>query len=226
HSPDRRHLCEEAQAMFLAIPWAGDVHRFTEAEPVIKLASNLSQDWLATTHSNHQLNLLQWNVAHSGMDPKSLCEVMNLSFFHKIVQIYRTRNTTPYNAVGGAHHLRNVGEELANGIRTTLVGIVNVNNNHWVAVMVDAARSTIRYGDSLGGNDTEVKAAIAWWINTHISHEFAEEDLLITCQQDTHSCLIFAANAAGHFILPAQIPLLQPEAAAEERISMFIHVAQ
>ena len=42
HSPDRQCLCEEAQAMFLAIPWAGDVHRFTKAEPVIKLASYLS----------------------------------------------------------------------------------------------------------------------------------------------------------------------------------------
>jgi len=31
-SPDRRRLCEEAQAMFLSIPWAGDVHGFTEAE--------------------------------------------------------------------------------------------------------------------------------------------------------------------------------------------------
>jgi len=77
------------------------------------------------------------------MDPQSLCEVVNLSFFHKILQIYHTRNTTPYNAVGGAHHLWNVGEELANGIQTTVVGIVNVNNNHWVVVVVDAAQSTI-----------------------------------------------------------------------------------
>jgi hypothetical protein len=144
------------------------------------------------------------------MDSWSLCEVVNLSFFHKIVQIYCTRNTTPYSAAGGARHLWNVGEEQANSIQMTVVRIVNVNNNHWVAVMVDAAQLTIRYGDSLGGNDTKVKAAIAWWINTHIPHEFVEEDLPIVHQQDTHSCLIFAANMAGHFILPAQIPLLQP----------------
>ena len=142
------------------------------------------------------------------MDPWSLCEVVNLSFFHKIVQIYHTRNTTPYNDAGGARHLRNIGEELANGIWMTVVGIVNVNNNHWIAVVVNAARSMIRCGDSLGGDNTEIKAAIAWWINAHIPHEFTENDLPITRQQDTHSCLIFTVNAAGHFILPVRIPLL------------------
>ena len=50
--------------------------------------------------------------------------------------------------------------------------------------------------------------------------------LPITRQQDSHSCLIFAANVAGHFILPMQMPLLQAQAAAKERISMFIRVAQ
>jgi len=143
---------------------------------------------LLKRNGNHQLDLLRWDVARSGMDPQSL------------------RNTTPYNAAAGARHLWNVGEELANGIRTTVVGIVNVNNNHWVAVVVDAIQSTIRYGDSLGGDDAEVKA--------------------ITRQRDSHSCLIFAVNAAKHFILPAQTPLLQFEAAAEARISMFMHVAQ
>ncbi|KAH9997394.1 hypothetical protein BJV74DRAFT_768368, partial [Russula compacta] len=195
-------LCKEAQAMFLAIPWAGDVHGFTEAEPVIKLATYLSHDWLATTHGNHQLDLLQWDLAHSGMDPQSLCKVMNLSFFQKMMQVYHARNNTPYSARGGAYHLWNVGEELANGTWTIVVGIVNVNDNYWIAVVVDATWSIIQVGDSLGGENTEVKVAVAWWINTHIPHKFSQESLLTTSRQDTHSCLIFAANAPGHFILP------------------------
>ena len=48
-------------------------------------------------------------------------------------------------------------------------------------------------------------------------HKFSHENLPITRQQDSHSCLIFAANAAGHFILPTQMPLLQAKAAAKER---------
>ncbi|KAF8495278.1 hypothetical protein F5888DRAFT_1616082 [Russula emetica] len=212
--------------MFLAIPWAGDVHGFTEAEPTIKLACYLSRNWLATTHGTHQLDLLRWNLARSGMNPNSLCEVVNLSFFQKMVQIYHTRDTTPYSAAAGARHLWNVGEELANGIRTMVIGIVNINDNHWIAVVIDATWSTIRYGDSLGGKNVEVKAAIAWWIGTHMSRKFLEEDLPITRQQDNHSCLIFAINAAGHFILPEQMPLLRPEDAAKERISMFMQVAQ
>lgn len=225
-APDMRRLCEDAQAMFLSIPWAGDVHGFTEAEPITKLACYLSEEWLATTHGNHQLDLLRWNIARSGIDPQSLCEVVNLNFFNKMVQIYRTRDAAPYNATTGARHLWSVGEELANGIRTTVVGIVNVNGNHWVAVVVDATWATIRYGDSLEGDNAEVKAAVAWWVNAHMPHKFSHENLPITRQRDSHSCLIFAANAAGHFILPTQMPLLQAQAAAKERISMFIRVAQ
>ena len=97
-SPDRRHLCEEAQAMFLAIPWAVNVHGFTNAEPTIKLASYLSPNWLATTHGDHQLDLLRWNLAHSGMNPNSHCEIVNLSFFRKMVQIYHVGDTTQYGA--------------------------------------------------------------------------------------------------------------------------------
>jgi hypothetical protein len=43
-SPDWRRLCEDAQAAFLSISWAGDVHGFTEAEPITKLASYLFEE--------------------------------------------------------------------------------------------------------------------------------------------------------------------------------------
>jgi hypothetical protein len=92
--------------------------------------------------------------------------------------------------------------------------------------VVDATWATIRYGDSLEGDNAEVKAAVAWWVNAHMLHKFSHENLPITHQRDSHSCLIFAANAAGHFILPMQMLLLQAQAAAKEQISMFIRVAQ
>jgi hypothetical protein len=105
---------------------------------------------------------------------------------------------------------------------------LNVNDNHWVAVAVNAAWATIQYGDSLEGDGAEVKAAVGWWVNAHILHRFSYENLPITRQRDSHSCLLFAANAIGHFILPAQILLLQADAAATsaERISTFVRVAQ
>ena len=108
----------------------------------------------------------------------------------------------------------------------TVVGIVNFNDTHWIVVVVDTVSSTIWVGDSLGEANTGVWAAVAWWINAHIPHKFLQESLPMTHQQDNHSCLIFAANAAGHFILPAQIPLLWAEDGVKERISTFLHVAQ
>jgi hypothetical protein len=209
------------------------VHGFTEAKPITKLANYLSKEWLATAHATHQLDLLQWNIARSGMDPQSFCKVVNPDFFRKMVQIYCTKDATPYGAIagprgGGTCHLWNVGEELANGIQTTVVGIVNVDDNHWVAVVVDTVRATIQYGDSLEGDGAEVKAVVEWWVNAHILHRFSYENLPITHQRDGHLCLLFAANEIGHFILPAQIPLLQADAAttSAKRISMFVRVTQ
>jgi len=77
-------------------------------------------------------------------------------------------------------------------------GIVNVNSNHWVAVIVDLWSSTVLYGDSLGGSDGDVVAALSWWAGFHMGRQFSQAALPIGIQTNTISCGLFAKVGLMH----------------------------
>ncbi|KAF8237918.1 hypothetical protein L208DRAFT_1244808, partial [Tricholoma matsutake] len=144
----------------LSLPWAGNVCGFEEAEPRTKLTTYLSQKWLATSHIDQQLDLLWMDLT---------CKIVWQSFFCKLVELYHCRETKPYNEqTSGTWHLWTISQEL--GFRATdkLCGVSNVENSHWVGVVIDGFWSLVLYGDSLGGSDSEIKLAINWWIQHHI----------------------------------------------------------
>ncbi|KAF8060164.1 hypothetical protein FPV67DRAFT_1424127, partial [Lyophyllum atratum] len=207
------------------LPWAGNTHGFFDTEPITRLSQYLSNDWLATVHLNQQLELLQSELHRSGIDPK--CEVVSLEFFRKVLEVYRDRVGITYNAERrDTRHLWAVGEELAEGLRTRICGVMNTEESHWVSVAIDIAKLVIWYGDSLGGSNTEIHEALEWWIREHVRQEFRHKDLPITKQLDGHSCSVLAINASGHFCLPQRIPLLEPSNTVQERIALFVHVAK
>ena len=126
-------LCDTAQIALLSLPWAGNVCGFEEAEPRMKLATYLSQKWLATLHIDQQLDLLQIDVECSG---QLKCEVVWQSFFHKILELYCDCEMKPYNAqTSGTWHLWTIGEEIASRDTNKLCGVVNIKNLHWVGVV-------------------------------------------------------------------------------------------
>jgi hypothetical protein len=168
-----RKLCDAAHTALLNLQWAGNVCGFEEPEPRTKLAAYLSQKWLSTSHIDQQLDLLRMDVERSG---QLTCEVVRQSFFRKVVELYRDHEDKPYNKeMSGARHLWTIGEELASGTRDKLCGVVNIDNSHWVGVVIDAFRSLVLYGDSLGGSDLELKSAISWWIQCHTDRTFKHQ---------------------------------------------------
>ncbi|KAF8055630.1 hypothetical protein FPV67DRAFT_1435028 [Lyophyllum atratum] len=224
--PEKRRICEDAQSALRSLPWAGKTYGFTEDEPATRLAEYLSDAWLATVHINQQLDLLRWHVLRSaGSDTK--CEVVNVEFFRKVLEVYRDREKVPYDAERkGARHIWAVGEELAAGIRSGLCGIVNIEESHWVAVAIEVLELVVWYGDALGGSDVEVCEALVWWIRQHVKKDFRLKDLPISKQRDTYSCSILALNSLWRLCLPDKINLLDPSDAAHERISCFVRVAK
>jgi hypothetical protein len=200
------------------------VSGFSESEPRTKLAAYLSSQWLRTTHLDQQLDLLRWDIERSG---KLNCEVVKQSFFRKLVKLYHDRETVPYTKdTKGARHVWAVGEELASNIREKVCGVVNIDDTHWVGVVIDAAQSLFLYGDSIAGSNTELKSAIDWWIENHTSQQFVHQNLPITRQFDGYNCSIFAVNAVGCNALPERISLLETSTHADElRIETFICVA-
>jgi hypothetical protein len=218
-----RKLCDAAHTALLNLPWAGNVCGFEEPEPRTKLAAYLSQKWLSTSHIDQQLDLLRMDVERSG---QLTCEVVRQSFFRKVVELYRDHEDKPYNKeTSGARHLWTIGEELASGTRDKLCGVVNIDNSHWVGVVIDAFRSLVLYGDSLGGSDLELKSAISWWIQCHTDRTFKHQHLPITTQVDGYNCSVLAINAIGSDALPWQIELISALSHDELRIATFNRIA-
>jgi hypothetical protein len=177
------------------LPWAGDVYGFTEDEPVTRLADYLSDKWLSMVHVNQQLDLLCWELLRSGVDQK--CEVVNLAFFLKLLEMYRTWETKPYNAERqDAHCIWAVGEELAEDVHSWICGMVNVKNSHWITAAVEVPERVVWCGDTLEDSNREGHNALEWCIHQHVPQGCCQKDLPITSQIDMHSCSVLGINAA------------------------------
>jgi len=201
-SLDNSCLVSSIQVLFSTLPWMGYTCGFLDPEPITKFAYYLSSRWLATSHIEQQLELFTSKITHEM--PLSPFKIVSSMFLKKIVEIHC--RPEEYNAErAGTRHLWAVGEELASQIhhQTTLCGIFNVDNSHWVTVIVDTKEGSILYGDSLRGWNHDILDALQWWIKVYVhGKNFNCQRLMIGQQTDSVSCALFAVNALVHFITP------------------------
>ncbi|PPR03038.1 hypothetical protein CVT26_004573 [Gymnopilus dilepis] len=223
-SPDRRYLCESVQRLLLSVPWAGLVQGFSNAEPRVALATYLSNSWLTTTHIDQQLDLLRRHLFRH--ESTITCEVVGPRFLQRLNDI-RVSSPKDYGPTSNRdRHIWTVGEELRSGLRTRLCGVVNVGNDHWVAVAIDTAQRKIFLGDSLGGDGSSyLQESLRWWMEVHVKGTFVFDTLPITRQMDSFSCGIMAVNAVKCFAAPT-FSLISANRVSEERLSAFLAVAE
>lgn len=225
-SDDFRKLCMSARNALLCLPWCGDVRGFSDNTPTAMLASYLSHSWLKTSHIYQQLDLLRYQLYRVRNEEY---EILGPEFFHKIRLLYTGRNESPYPGSANKQILA-VGSDLANATRRGISGIANVNENHWVTIVVDVRHHKIHYGDSLGGVGTELKAALRWWIANHVPLHFEDTDLEITMQSDSFNCSTFSLNSLEHAMDPERHPLISATSVGIscdlDRLSRFLNVCQ
>ncbi|KAF8168778.1 hypothetical protein BJ912DRAFT_807590, partial [Pholiota molesta] len=199
-----RQLVDAATVTLVQLPWGGKTAAFgTDDEPIHLIAHYLSNRWLQTTHIIQQLEILRLDIKCAGIID---CELLTPHTFDVLTQMYQTREVSPYrrDGFGMRKNIWGLGEELLSGQRKVIAGISNINNNHWVGIVVDMVGLTVKYGDSLGGTGSvEVIESVAWWLHCHIPGLLLKYDLLpITKQEDTFSCGVLAINAIRHAVLP------------------------
>lgn len=224
-SSEYRKLCQSAQNVLLYLLWSGNVYGFPDTlVPTLFLALYPSSNWLATSHIDQQLLLLRQSLMRSGIHNY---EVLGPDFFNLVQNMYDARNSVPY-IPGSSRYLSGVGDDVLNGNRQVLCGVGNVNNNHWVALVIDIEQQGIYYGDSLRGNETRLKNAIQWWIEAHTHLKLEIRDLDIASQSDGFNCGIYALNTIEHLIFPKENPLLTSESIAlsQDRLSRFIKTCE
>jgi hypothetical protein len=82
-------IMQEAYDMLLCLPWSRDVRGFNASEPLYKLATYASCEWLATTHEDQILDLLQRELLLKG----TRTEIAQMAFFWSLRQAYTCCDT-------------------------------------------------------------------------------------------------------------------------------------
>ncbi|CAA7268961.1 unnamed protein product [Cyclocybe aegerita] len=194
-----------------ALPWSGYLSPMSSGTSSMSLLKStlslfLSRKWLSDENTDQMTHLLQKGVEGS----KSHSNVIFLSnqMGCTIIDLYLNEKSgkSKYNPDGGEHFQR-FGARLSGSSR--IAGIIHVNGNHWVAVIVDVGEEKFWYGDPARRSpDVNVRAALLWFLSKHVilveTADFEDVTLPAPMQDfslDWFNCGIFSYNALSHHFL-------------------------
>jgi hypothetical protein len=216
-------IMQEAYDMLSCLPWSGNIRGFDHNEPLYKLATYASHQWLATTHEDQILDLLRRDLLLKG----AKIEIAGMAFFTTLRKAYDCRETGEYDESRAFAWIRDIGKALVMGERDGLGMMVNSEGDHWVAIALDFERSLVWYGDSFGRKPIkEVTSVLDWWTFHHSGNKFVYRTLEISTQKDGFSCGLLGPNALCHFYLPEAYPLIDVARVDTERVQILLKVAQ
>ena len=203
-------------------PWFGNVP-LNEVVTVQKLSAFLTTEWLADEHELLMLDLLKKDLDDEG---QGHIFVENTAFLLLLKAAKADQQNYPIKK----HYqwLRERGEALANGDKTHLATIVNIEGSHWVAVIIDSQKKQIHYGDSFRHTiPNDLKQVFNWWLGYHIGNApFSYQPLPVVTQSDTFSCGILCWDGLRSFLLKSKPGLINPMQALDERIRIFLRLVK
>ena len=216
-------LIKRVYNMLGCLSWNEDISGFSTKIPTHYLSTYLTTDWLSDLHESQLLDLLRQEIHQKGKDDLEVV-VGDVFFISKLKEM----KNQPSNYASSPQYawLRKKGQEFGDGTFNTFVVISNIRGNHWISVVIDFEASHIYYGDSLGIIiDEELEDALTWWIHYHTGRNFTVENLLITRQQDAHSCGVLAWNAIMVHLFPETHQLFNPQSIVYKRLKIFLQIA-
>lgn len=190
---------QQAYDVLSNLPWSRDIHGFDNSEPLHKLTIYTSREWLATTHLDQMLDLLQQDLLLKG----SRVEIENMTFFLKLQQAYNCCDTEVYDTSQAFAQPRSVALRLEAGEHNGLGIVMNIGGDHWVTVALDFTNSLIFFSDPFHNEPiNKVTSVINWWTFHHTGRRFNWRKMKVTAQKDSFSCGLLAPNGLAHFYLP------------------------
>ena len=204
------------------IPWTGRLQGFSEAIDLQNLSAYLTSEWLTDEHELVMLEVLKQDLINGGCMPDHLIEDPAFALILELAYANRENyETHAYNWI------RKHGEELASGTKRYLATIVNKDNVHWTAIILDFKEQTILHGDSFGHSiATHLHEVFSWWIGHHTGKQFTYRTLPIATQHDSFSCGMMAWDALRHHLLPQHHSLMDPQQAMVDRARMFLRLTK
>jgi len=200
--------------------WSANIKGFSASIPTYHLSTYLTRQWLSDEHENQMLDLLRHEVNHKQKGDE--VDVGDVFFLQRLSRLHR-EGVTEYISNKSYEWLHRKGQEFGTGVYEKFVTISNIEENHWVAIVVDFKLSMILYGDSMGGMiDDDLETALTWWIHYHTAKYFPVTALPITRQRDGYSCGILAWNALNAYLFPEDHKLANTAFVADERLKVLL----
>jgi hypothetical protein len=204
------------------LSWSGNILSALPGKtsfPKQLLASYLSRDWLTDEHVDQMTFLAEKEVNDVQVlsHPSHQLEIhfLDTIITRKLRQAYQLEidgkeNYDPF----GTTFLPFFGRTLS--MDSQLGGIFHVNDNHWIAIIIDIPAHDLLYGDPVGSApNPDLVNALRWFLSKHIPFfpldELDDGPLPCAIQNldfDWFNCGILSYNALIHYFLPDQ-PLLQ-----------------
>lgn len=218
-SAESRMALERVYAQLDMIPWSGILHGFSGTPSVHTLTSYLGNEWLTDEHIEQQLHLLRERLTPQ---QRTGVFVPNVFFPSSLLMAYNSRESVPYSSSKN-NWLRDYGRALSEGHFGKMMSVANINNNHWVAYMVDTSTSTLFIGDSMSDkSEPELISLIHWWLSQH-GLTLKNSRMPIGAQVDGDACGIYAINAVHHQLNP-DVPLMTHKQVRYHRMKTFSEV--
>ena len=203
-------------------PWLENVP-LNEVVSTQKLSTFLMTEWLADEHELLMLDLLKRDLEEEG---QGNIFVENTAFSLLLKAVKADQQNYPIKK----HYqwLREKGEALAGGQKTHLATIVNIDDSHWVAVIINSQNKQIYFGDSFRRTiPNDLKQVFNWWLGYHMScAPFSYQPLPVSTQSDTYSCGILCWDGLRSFLLKSKPELIDPTQALDEHIQIFLHLVK
>ncbi len=134
----------KVKTMLSRLPWTGTLRNASTHISMNQLAIYFTTDWLSDDHELAMLDVLMEDLSRAGCSNEYLLKNTAFSLLLKSAFGHQSE----YHSSPAFEWLRRRGEDLASGPKKFLVTIVNKENIHWTAVVLDFESEDILYGDS------------------------------------------------------------------------------
>lgn len=228
-------LVARARAVLGALVWRGSQTVRTITYPVETLSRFANpRAWLNDYNIDQMLSVLEDSLAGSGSQRPRF---MYWAFTTKLLDAFQKRSYPEKQAA--RRSLLDIEAEAIQGSRTShLCGIFNVEENHWVACVVENVEGALRilFGDpkrpGLAPNVDDLSdgsrplRAIRWWLEQHGIKDVPCDPLDIPAQEGSWSCGTLSYNALAYHLAPNTFPLLDgsSSSAARARLELLLRV--
>lgn len=148
NAAESRKLVRQVYSSLDSLLWSRNIEGFSGQDPIVNLHAYATNNWLSDIHENQMLDLLrQW--LYQQQSGRQLL-VKNTFFINYLQKAYESRATGKYKDSKCFINLRETGLSLISGAQTCVGFVANINNSHWISVVLDFTSHIIYYGDSLG----------------------------------------------------------------------------